>query len=160
MVPCPWVSWLSCPCSLGCPGHGPRMSWLSRPCSWVVLVTLPRCPGHVPGVPRPPTLLTKLTLAFPDSRRTGWSSTPCGMSEATAAPSAAAPTATAGGSASPSWATTPTPTATRAGGSSAGSSCPATGGSRGCWAGCSPRRAAPGAWVLSRARLARRHPSG
>lgn len=130
---------------LGCPGHGSRVSWLSRPYFWGVLsmllgvlVTFPGCPGHVPGVPRPPTLLTMLTLAFPDSRRTGWSSTPCGTSEATAVPSAAAPTATAGGSASPSWATTPTPTATRAGGSSAGSSCPATGGSRGCWAGCSP----------------------
>jgi len=149
----PGVSWL---CSLGCPVHA---SEVPCPSSWGALAMFLGCsayapgvprlpsqdvlsmllgsPDHVPGVPWPRTPLAELMLAFPGSRRTGWSSTPRGMSKATAAPNAAEPTATAGGSASPSWATTPTRTATRAGGSSAASSCPATGGSRGCWAGCS-----------------------
>lgn len=72
------------------------------------------CPVCTPRVPT--DTLATLMLALPGRRRMGWSSTPCGTSEAIAAPSAAAPTATAGGCASPSWATTPTPTATRAGG--------------------------------------------
>lgn len=143
-------SWSALPMLLGCPGCPPSRSC---PCSWGVLSTRLGCPGCVPGVPQRHVPLTALTVALPRSRRTGWSSTPCGMSEATAVPSAAAPTAIAGGSASPSWATIPTPTATRAGGSSAASSCPATGGSHGCWAGCSTQ-------LLGAAPCPCRHPSG
>lgn len=84
---CPWgVSMLpgsSAP-SLGCPDGPPR---LSCPCSWGASATREPLPA--------------LTLSLPGSRRTGWSSTLCGTSEATAAPSAAVPTATAGASASP-----------------------------------------------------------
>lgn len=151
----------------GWSGHAPGVSWLCPSDALAVVLKdvlsmLLECLGCLPRVPRPHVPLSLHVSPFADtgfshSQRTGWSSTRCGMSKATAVPSAAVPTATAGGSASPSWATTPTPTATRVGGSSAASSCPATGGSRGCWAGCSTHP--PGAWMLPCTHLPHHPPS-